>query len=43
MIVILIEHMSMITKNSTSRRVLEKVGFVKEGYSEKYLQIQGES
>lgn len=30
-----------VPSNAASRRVLEKAGFVKEGYSEKYLQIQG--
>ncbi|MFK7759652.1 MAG: GNAT family N-acetyltransferase [Phycisphaerales bacterium] len=33
---------NIVPTNAASRRVLEKVGFVKEGYSEKYLQIQGE-
>ena len=32
---------NVVPSNDASRRVLEKVGFVKEGYSEKYLQIQG--
>ena len=32
---------NIVPANTASRRVLEKVGFVKEGYSEKYLQIQG--
>jgi [ribosomal protein S5]-alanine N-acetyltransferase len=32
---------NIMPSNVASRRVLEKVGFVKEGYSEKYLQIQG--
>lgn len=32
---------NIVPSNGASRRVLEKVGFVKEGYSEKYLQIQG--
>ncbi len=32
---------NIMPSNAASRRVLEKVGFVKEGYSEKYLQIQG--
>lgn len=30
-----------LPRNVASRRVLEKVGFVREGLSEKYLQIQG--
>ncbi len=30
-----------LARNVASRRVLEKVGFVREGLSEKYLQIQG--
>lgn len=32
---------NIMPSNVASRRVLEKVGFVQEGYSEKYLQIQG--
>ncbi|MDF1870311.1 MAG: GNAT family protein [Phycisphaerales bacterium] len=32
---------NIMPSNVASRRVLEKVGFVKEGYSAKYLQIQG--
>ncbi len=32
---------NILPRNVASRRVLEKVGFVQEGYSEKYLQIQG--
>ena len=33
---------NIMPSNIASRRILERVGFVKEGYSEKYLQIQGE-
>ncbi|MGJ8637415.1 MAG: GNAT family N-acetyltransferase [Phycisphaerales bacterium] len=32
---------NIMPSNVASRRVLEKVGFVQEGYSEKYLQIRG--
>ena len=32
---------NILPRNVESRRVLEKVGFVQEGYSEQYLQIQG--
>lgn len=32
---------NIMPSNGASRRVLEKVGFVQEGFSEKYLQIQG--
>lgn len=33
---------NVVPGNMGSRRVLEKLGFVREGYSEKYLQIAGE-
>lgn len=33
---------NILPSNARSRVLLERVGFVKEGYSEKYLQIQGE-
>lgn len=32
---------NIMPSNAGSRRVLERNGFVKEGYSEKYLQIRG--
>ena len=32
---------NVVPRNVASQRVLEKVGFVREGLSEKYLQIQG--
>ena len=32
---------NVVPRNVASQRVLEKVGFAKEGLSEKYLQIQG--
>jgi len=32
---------NIMPSNGRSRAVLERVGFVKEGYSEKYLQIRG--
>jgi [ribosomal protein S5]-alanine N-acetyltransferase len=32
---------NIMPSNDRSRAVLERVGFVKEGYSEKYLQIRG--
>lgn len=32
---------NIMPRNTRSRKLLERVGFVKEGFSEKYLQIQG--
>jgi ribosomal-protein-alanine N-acetyltransferase len=32
---------NIMPANTASRRVLERNGFVKEGYSEKYLQVRG--
>ena len=32
---------NIIPRNSRSRNLLQRVGFVKEGYSQNYLQIQG--
>ena len=32
---------NIMPSNTRSRKLLERVGFIKEGYSEKYLQIQG--
>ncbi len=32
---------NIVPRNERSRALLERVGFVKEGYSEKYLQIRG--
>ncbi len=32
---------NILPRNEPSRKLLERVGFVKEGYSEKYLQIRG--
>jgi ribosomal-protein-alanine N-acetyltransferase len=34
-------HAAFIPTNTASRRVLEKNGFVEEGYAERYLQING--
>lgn len=32
---------NILPRNESSRKLLQRVGFVREGYSEKYLQIQG--
>ena len=32
---------NIVPRNTASRKLLERVGFVKEGYSERYLQIRG--
>ncbi|MNT85455.1 putative ribosomal N-acetyltransferase YdaF [compost metagenome] len=34
-------HAAFLPGNAASRRVLEKNGFVEEGFAEKYLQING--
>jgi ribosomal-protein-alanine N-acetyltransferase len=34
-------HAAFLPGNTASRRVLEKNGFVEEGFAEKYLQIDG--
>src|SRR5690606_17322004 len=34
-------HAAFLPHNMASRRVLEKNGFVEEGYAERYLQING--